>query len=395
MLAPESSRSPAIDRWKVAAYDLALEEGLAALSARALASRVGGSASAINYHFGNREQLIATVCAQALAASADWRLQHRAEGHVMLPIWIDPAGAFAALLQIRIEESRPLLALLRELEQEAITSGWPDIVEAMAAETEAEAVFWQDFTAIFGASAPQGALWADLALALSSTTLSLASSAHRAAWISGAAVRLHQRMTGQSIVLIPNRMQEAAHFDASSSRYNETALRILDAALDALAEKGADRLNQRDVAARAGVSLSAVTYFFGSKQDLISAAFDEMCSRAYRIMTDEGRERSRALIVETLSAASGSKQLATLEVLMRSGLRHPVLLPVVDRMLAIRGVGSEASLAQLGFAVDRLDGYLWISMVTGRYRRVCHLPLEALGEALRDAAWGRLAALFP
>ncbi|WP_206245043.1 helix-turn-helix domain-containing protein [Novosphingobium terrae] len=394
MLASESSRSPAIDRWKAAAYDLALEEGLAALSTRAVASRVGGSASAINYHFGNREQLIAAVCAQALEASQGWRAHHREETSVKLPIWLDLAGAFATLLQIRIEDGRPLLSLLRELEQEAVASDWPDVAAAIVDEMAAEAAFWQDYTAMFGASPEQGALWADLALALSSTTLSISTSALRSAWIVGAAVRLQQRLAGQSIVLIPSRMQEAAQFDASSDRYNETALRILDIALSALAEKGADRLNQRDVAARAGVSLSAVTYFFGSKQELISAAFEELCSRAYRAMTDEGRERSRAEMVESLSAAEGSTSLTTLDVLMRSGMRHPVLGPVVDRMLAIRGVGSEALLAQLGFAVDRLDGYLWISMVTGRHRRVSHLPAADRKEAMLQAAWFRLEALF-
>jgi AcrR family transcriptional regulator len=391
MFAPES---PAIDRWKTAAFELALEEGLAALSTRALAGRLGGSPSAISYHFGNREHLIAAVCAQAVAASAAWRARHREASAVPLPIWLDLAGTFATLLLLRIEETRPLLALLRELEQEALANGWTEITRTMAGEEDAETAFWQDLTIAFGASADEAALWADLALALSTTGLALPSGAGRSAWISGAAVRLQQRLSGAPVALVPNRIPEGTQFDATPGRHNETALRILDAALDAIAEKGADRLNQRDVAARAGVSLSAVTYFFGAKHELVSAAFEDLCRRQYRAMTETGDNSSRAEMMEALDGADSDTALATMEVLMRAVLRNAQLVPAAHRMLAIRGVGSEALLRCLGFAVDRLDGYLWISLTTGRYRRVCNLPLEMRQRALREAAARRVKAMF-
>ncbi|HWU01415.1 MAG TPA: TetR family transcriptional regulator [Novosphingobium sp.] len=394
MISTQTPSSPVTDRWAIAAYELALEEGLAALSTRALASRMGGSPSAINYHFGNREQLIGTVCAQAVAASAAWRARHQGATAVPMPIWIDLAGGFSTLLQLRIEESRSLLALLRELEQEAMASGWADIASAMANEEDAEATFWQQQAIAFGATPEQAALWADLALALSSMGLALSSSAYRSPWISGAAVRLQQRLAGEPVTLVPDRVQEGTHFDTSPNRYNETAMRILDAALAAIAEKGADRLNQRDVAARAGVSLSAVTYFFGTKHQLVGTAFEELCRQQYHAMTDTSREPGRDEMIEILSAANGSASLAAMEVLMCAGLRHPTLVPAVHRMLTIRGVGSEALLAKLGFSVDRLDGYLWISMATGRYRRVYNQPLEMQQQALRDAGALRIKALF-
>src|ERR671912_772697 len=59
-----------------------------------------------------------------------------------------------------------------------------------------------------------------------------------------------------------------------SAKGEETRARILDAALQLFREKGFDRTGMRVVAERAGMSLGAAYHYFGSK-DAIGPAFYE------------------------------------------------------------------------------------------------------------------------
>ena len=88
--------SPQAERMSEAAYDLAEESGLAALSARSLARKTGMSPSAINYHIGNRERLIAQIAFKAIAVSSRWRQSQAALQEEGAPRWAELDHVFTS-----------------------------------------------------------------------------------------------------------------------------------------------------------------------------------------------------------------------------------------------------------------------------------------------------------
>ena len=61
-----------------------------------------------------------------------------------------------------------------------------------------------------------------------------------------------------------------------SSKGEETRARILDAALQLFRENGFDRTGMRDVAERAGMSLGAAYHYFGSKDAIVFAYYEDV-----------------------------------------------------------------------------------------------------------------------
>ncbi len=84
----------------------------------------------------------------------------------------------------------------------------------------------------------------------------------------------------------------------------DTQERILAAALDSFAEQGFDGAKMRDIAARAGVTLGLLQYYFGGKQKLwraaVDRAFADMRSGLEAVLASDEfaseRERLRAVI---------------------------------------------------------------------------------------------------
>ena len=144
--------SPHAERMSEAAYDLAEESGLAALSARSLARKTGMSPSAINYHIGNRERLIAQIAFKAIAVSSRWRQSQAALQEEGAPRWAELDHVFTSLLQDRLSTGRMVMALLQELENEAVASGQTAIEEALREEMFAETAFWRDLAIRHGES---------------------------------------------------------------------------------------------------------------------------------------------------------------------------------------------------------------------------------------------------
>ena len=138
--------SPQAERMSEAAYDLAEESGLAALSARSLARKTGMSPSAINYHIGNRERLIAQIAFKAIAVSSRWRQSQAALQEEGAPRWAELDHVFTSLLQDRLSTGRMVMALLQELENEAVASGQTAIEEELREELgqQAQAEGWFD-----------------------------------------------------------------------------------------------------------------------------------------------------------------------------------------------------------------------------------------------------------
>ncbi|MEW2263385.1 TetR/AcrR family transcriptional regulator [Streptomyces sp. NPDC047853] len=82
--------------------------------------------------------------------------------------------------------------------------------------------------------------------------------------------------------------------------------RILDAALDVIAEHGAIKVTYRRIAETAGVPLGSLTYYFDDMQSLLTSAFTrlaESVSSRYGALLDAARtpEEAREAVVEIIS----------------------------------------------------------------------------------------------
>lgn len=94
----------------------------------------------------------------------------------------------------------------------------------------------------------------------------------------------------------------------------DTKARILDVAEELFGESGLDRVSVRDITEEAGVSLAAVNYHFGSKEELIEAVFERRLAplNAARVAALDG--------VERLAAGKAPKVEAILGALVRPAL---------------------------------------------------------------------------
>ena len=65
----------------------------------------------------------------------------------------------------------------------------------------------------------------------------------------------------------------------NSNRDREIRDRIIAAAEFVFAEIGLEKATLRDITARAKVNVAAVSYYFGSKSDLVHSVFDQLSTR--------------------------------------------------------------------------------------------------------------------
>ncbi|WP_176593744.1 TetR/AcrR family transcriptional regulator [Sphingobium sp. EM0848] len=375
--------SPQAARLKDTAYAMAQDQGLAALSARSLSRETGMSPSAINYYYGNRDLLISEISAFAIETSQHWRGRRASLQETQAPEWADFDHVFTGLLQDRLSQSRMVLALLQELEHETAGGEKPAIRAALAQEMATEADFWRDLAISYGESVDAAEIWVSLALGLTGLMLSEGDAARRSPWLSAPATRLRQRLRHRPVDLIALGGPDAARLAAAAPE-SETTEAILGAALDVIAEKGPERLTQREVATRAGVSLAAITYFFRTKSDLISAAFSELCRQHCLTLPDgmtDAPHKSAAQMLAFRDAASLSGMKA-MDALLRAAVRMPELTGTAQLIRQTRGVASIVLLRRLGLAVDHLDAYLWASMLAGRYRLIRFMPQEDQSTAI-------------
>jgi AcrR family transcriptional regulator len=82
----------------------------------------------------------------------------------------------------------------------------------------------------------------------------------------------------------------------ASAKKAETSTSLLEAAKTVLHQKGYSGLSTRDVAAEAGVPLSQIHYYFGSKQGLVLALFEylnaQLLDRQNALFADTGMKVS-------------------------------------------------------------------------------------------------------
>ena len=112
-----------------------------------------------------------------------------------------------------------------------------------------------------------------------------------------------------------------------------TRARLLDAALDLLAERGEDGMVLRELTEAAGANVAAVSYHFGSLQSLCDAAIEHALERYLEAQQAEVSARPAGSSVEEVAAAlarpitralaGGSRDLDVMRIVARSGIDPP------------------------------------------------------------------------
>ncbi|MBI1682745.1 TetR/AcrR family transcriptional regulator [Caulobacter hibisci] len=345
-----------------AGFRIALEDGLGAVTARTAAARAGAAASAVNYHFGDRGGFLRRIQALAVAHAADQRAALRLDRG---PRWASLADRLTLLVAERLETGRLGLVLLGEFEIEAEVGGDAELRAGAGEGSLAEFAFWRETALALGAPQEAADGWAGLASGLLGLLHVEPDAGERLLWLAPAFRRLGARLSRAEIEPCPagpapdEVLPERAHA-------NDTARRIVEAAIAGIAERGVHRLTQRDVAARAGVSLAATTYFFRTKADLVEAAMVEL-HRQVRAEVLASADAGVAGVASVMAPAGGfSERVRALGALQLAAAREPTLLPLAAAVRATRGATSMRMLRRQGVNdADGLDAMVWSTLMGG------------------------------
>lgn len=112
-----------------------------------------------------------------------------------------------------------------------------------------------------------------------------------------------------------------------------TRARLIDAALDLIAERGERGVSLREVTGAADANVSAVSYHFGSLKSLSDAAIEEALERYLDAQQEAVSELDSDSTLEQLAAAfarpmmramaAGGRDLAVMRIVARAGIDPP------------------------------------------------------------------------
>ena len=151
---------------------------------------------------------------------------------------------------------------------------------------------------------------------------------------------------------------------------------ILRAAIELIGEQGPDALTHRAVADRAGLSLSATTYWFSSKEEIfreaVALAAGEEVARLERLVldlaprqvkpVDWARELSAALAADV--RRNPAQPVAMYEFVLEAS-RDPDLRDEVGRWETAHLRLAEAGLRAVGSADPETDAHVVVAVVSG------------------------------
>jgi AcrR family transcriptional regulator len=119
-----------------------------------------------------------------------------------------------------------------------------------------------------------------------------------------------------------------------------TRARLLDAALELIAERGEDRVTLRDLTDAAGANIAAVSYHFGSLRSVCDAAIEQALERYLEAQQESVAALRADPTIEELAAAfagpmmrsvrAGGSDLAVMRIVARTGIEPPGGLERLD-----------------------------------------------------------------
>jgi AcrR family transcriptional regulator len=126
---------------------------------------------------------------------------------------------------------------------------------------------------------------------------------------------------------------EAARVDRRREAGQRTRMRLMDAALDLLAERGEDAVTLRDLTDAAGANVAAVSYHFGSLSALCDAAIEQALERYLDTQQEAvgalGPDSTLEELAEAFAApmvhalVAGGGDLAAMRIVARAAINPP------------------------------------------------------------------------
>ena len=369
------------------------DAGVDGASSRAVAARIGASASAINYYFSSIEQLYGIAQSHAAAEAERWLDERLAEIETGAP-W--PAHAFPAFAAHLIDT----WCVARRAEAHAEACDFAGLAWRVSATTARWLAIWTDF---WTAALPRFSLDAALA-AIAAPILQSERFGHLARWraphdragLEEVCLRLTARLAGDPELLArptPWRLtaervsQETTVFRPLS----EAAERIADAVVAAVDEGGEGALTHRSAAAKAGLSLGAVTHHFPTRSALMAAGYAHLYQTNFEtavgvLTTPDPDAPTRALpahddigqhMLSFLHVGRAAPRARGFEAFFFAATRDPALADFVARVRYSRGFNTFRHLGPLAPQLTRLDALLISHWISGTARAASVLPDEA------------------
>lgn len=365
---------------------LACAEGMGAVTARAVAVEAGITASAVIYHFKSVSRLLSAIYDQVEEELSAWRGE-------LLAMLADPArGLFSAealgiaALSRLVQEMGPHTILQQELYRAALR-GTLSLSQPPLASLDARIEFWRALWRGTGLAREQAEIWAAAVDGLVSLPLLDRAHFRREALIAAAMRRMDDRLAGRAVQPAPGETVLPEALEAPAVPRGKR--QIIEAATRLIGREGVDRLTHRKIAAEAGLSLAATTYFYESKDDLIADAFREIQRQAVHAVVQGEPRRDHFTSTILLDERNEERwQLAAMLALNQAAIRHPRFADLALTLRQVRGIDGMRWLHAHGCAdADHLDGILWSAVTTsiGEYA-LCLPASERRGHLDRETA---------
>lgn len=383
-----AAQSPA-DELTRAALTLARRDGMGALTARAVAQAAGMRPSAVNYHLGGWDGLRRAVCLSASAQAQAWRAEQAAHLAAIPAETLSPAAVVSSIVCNLAEHAKGAALLLAEFRVIA-GRGDKDLCGGPQQDWHATQTFWRDVLERLGEPEHAIRLWGLFAVGAFSLAALDGERVQRLSWVINAAQRIADRLAGRPPApLVMPVETTSAPIEAAATPDGKR--RIIEAAIRIIGERGIDELTHRRVAAEAGVSLAATTYFFEGRMAIALAAFRELHSRVMAGAAEPPRSMSDLLLT---AHGAPRPEVGAIHALYTAAARDPALKPFAADLRRLRGKGTLAWLHdQAMVAADPLDGLIWSLIMAGLYQNGLLLP-EADRRAFIDTTSARLLGAY-
>ncbi|MDG2520568.1 TetR family transcriptional regulator [Caulobacter segnis] len=391
------------------------DAGVDGASSRSVAARAGASASAINYYFGSIEHLYGIAQNDAVAEAERWLDRRLEEIEAGEPWRADAFPAFAAALidswcadrrvQAHAEACdftglpwRPSDTAVRWLKV------WRD--------------FWTTVLPRFGLDAKLAVVVAPILQSERFGHLARWRAPHDRAGLEEVCLRLAARLSRDPEMLArptPWRLaaerlsQETVVFRSLSP----AAERIADAVVAAVDEGGEGALTHRTAAAKAGLSLGAVTHHFPTRSALMAAGYAHLYQTNFEaavsaLTTVDAPEAAAANtaarrvadhddigqhMVSFLDVGRSAPRGRGFEAFFFAATRDPSLADFAARVRYSRGFNTFKHLGAVAPQLTRMDALLISHWISGVGRAVSADPSEAARLEADMCAYG--GSIFP
>jgi DNA-binding transcriptional regulator YbjK len=172
-------------------------------------------------------------------------------------------------------------------------------------------------------------------------------------------------------------------------------LLLLETTLEVIGREGVDAVSHRLIAQKAGVPLGSTTYWFRSREEMLTEALahfarNETATVSERLEAvasasrDGGTEAAVEAICRLLAPQLGESRWRTVAqyALLGEAARRPELVPVVQEWNEAWWRALEALFADLGLAAGRLEARMLLAMLDGLLVQQLAAPDEDFEERL-------------